>query len=472
MNQVYLKFLSCDLPAAWKSLLLTKNYNSVLRFEQEAYHIIAKNPDSLESYARFFLNIEPLTLCAAQMFRGDILQRDYIGPTNIESASLIVHERKFEYIVVLKGTLDLAHGNLLLSMLTRLTEQDKDRMCIILLDYEKGICLKLASEYKIVNIGLGAYSNDLSEKYYLLQRIISNLSAPKCKVTFWGVPFGVTFAGYLIKSFNANIKTRYVTLKHLHSLSPLSVDVFAAQYHVVKSLDYVNRTLTVLDRLPFTENQLCYIPPSSKTDVHAKQVAKTFLNNKESPVVISSLCRIEKCLNSDHMQLMSRIQELHAYQFVFGRDRSKFNRLCSALGRSHKLLYLGWMKTTNSIIDMVDVYIDPVPHGGGFSLALAMYNAIPTVIPPRDLNKSPSGVHEVNKVAQRYSEDSIEVGSEKIPCKNILFPSTIDDTIEIIKYMISSAEFRHQYGFWCKKICNDAFLYTSYANTKRCFGIS
>ncbi len=468
---MYNNFIEHQIPKHWAALQ-KKDYNKILKFEQNYYHLITKNPDSLDSFNRFFLNVEPLLLAAASNYLQDVKNRLLnISSAPIEFLKDFVDKKQFSYFVVLKGSYDLAHGNLLLSVLSRLQRADKFKICLVLLDYDQNNADIISKELEnLPVIGLEHVNQDKSKLYFYLSYLVSQTKAPKVKVTFWGVPFGIVFAGFLLKKMNTNVIVRYVTLKHLHSFPPQSVDICAAQYHVLNSMDYVNNTLTVLDRLPFTKKQLEFQLPTQKNDQNVRNLILEIQQNNPDKVLISSLCRIEKCLNNEYIRCISSIDFLTLHFLVFAREENKFH-LFRDQSNIKSMSYIGWMLKINSMIDLIDIYIDPLPHGGGFSLALAMFNQISCVIPPRDITKSPSGLHEVSRIACHYKDDFVLVGNQKNYHMKLLFPSDNDKVSRAIKLLSESKELRYKHGNWCQKIALKSFLYSTNQNLKNCFGM-
>ena len=130
------------LPKAWKNAC-NGVVESILLREISDYHSYAKNPDSGENFRRFYRHIEPLHCHLAHNVARELsLQNQGSGQliqarvrAHAEEVGLELFFTRCVKIAVLKGTIDLAHGDVLKTQIKNLLAEEQGSVGVVFLDY-------------------------------------------------------------------------------------------------------------------------------------------------------------------------------------------------------------------------------------------------------------------------------------------------------------------------------------------------
>ena len=124
MNDFELKVL----PSAWRDALDGKAL-PLLQDEIKWYHHYAKNPDTGDNFRRYYSQIEPLHAFLAENVYTELNSGDpvHLSKRNrIEKSSKLIKIdnflNKYSKIAVLKGAVQLAHGDVLKKQIESLSD--------------------------------------------------------------------------------------------------------------------------------------------------------------------------------------------------------------------------------------------------------------------------------------------------------------------------------------------------------------
>ena len=94
---MYASFIEKVIPRLWE-LLNNKSYSKILNYESSYYHRIAKKPDNLDSFNRFFLAMEPLLIAAASNYLQDVKNKSIKISCSPNSLQAYFQNRCFKYV--------------------------------------------------------------------------------------------------------------------------------------------------------------------------------------------------------------------------------------------------------------------------------------------------------------------------------------------------------------------------------------
>ena len=128
------------LPELWKQAHKGV-VSDILSKEIKDYHVYDKNPDTGENFRRFYRHTELLHKYLAKQVAKSLLllASESVIQKRIDSyldrSLLQSFFDKCSKIVVLKGTITLAHGEVLLAQISALSKEEKNKVGLILIDY-------------------------------------------------------------------------------------------------------------------------------------------------------------------------------------------------------------------------------------------------------------------------------------------------------------------------------------------------
>jgi hypothetical protein len=450
MNEFELRVL----PGLWKQAL-SGNVYSILISEINDYHQYAKQPDTGECFRRYYSQLEPLHSYLAYV-TADCLLSESFGNSfteRIDKAlrTFRVHNffRVNHKIAVLKGTIDLAHGDVLIKQLRNLPSQCIKHTGLILIDYDAKTGLRLQEQLGINVLSLGSLPS-LKDRYVLISFGIAcaqYLSLNK-EIIWWGIPFGMIFTYQLERLLHAKRLTTpskpsleaqtfeksYLTVKHHHSFSKLYLDnVYSSTPLVQGFSDLYKPQIRTFQPSFYSKETL------SGNTLSFKQaelnLIRLLTSRKEQGIrLISSASRIEKTCDKDYLSVIRDILgSLQSAAIVcFGKKiPTEYKQLVKEYGPS-RIIFAGWCSpaATAYIIGLLDLFIDPFPFGAGMTFASAGYQEIPIVSTHEHVSSSPSSI---SILYSAYLNGAITLNSPALA--NWLFsaPSLmVENSIEIL----------------------------------------
>ena len=413
-------FEEAILPKAWRDAG-NGVVESILSQEISDYHSYAKNPDSSENFRRFYRHIEPLHCYLARNVAREL---SVYG----EGAGKLVKERVESYaegikldsffarctkIAVLKGTIDLAHGDVLKTQIKNLLHREKASVGLVFLDYSgpEKIGLDAQTLENLNCLFLGSIKS-LKDRYILIARGIANHSgSPHSKeIIWWGIPFGMIFVFSLSKFIRAGtvgfqpeetsgrdvFLRSLLTVKHHFSFSNKYVDKVYTSTPLVHGFEEIARPKIVQFRPSFYgEVELQGVHDQlSRAELG---VIDTIQRLKDSGALLfSSASRVDKTSNKQYLLEVEKILDGAGKSCLvcFGKKLpSEYQNLVHKYGQD-RIVFAGWLSpnATVIIIGMLNLFLDPFPFGAGMTFASAAYQKIPIVSTSDYVAVSPSSI--------------------------------------------------------------------------------
>ena len=408
------------LPKAWRDAG-NGVVESILFQEISDYHSYAKNPDSGENFRRFYRHIEPLHCYLARN-----VAREFSGYG--EGAGKLVKERVESYaedirldsffarcskIAVLKGTIDLAHGDVLKTQIKNLWHYEKASVGLVFLDYSGPEKIGLDTE-TLENLNCLFLGNikSLKDRYILIARGIANdFGSPHSKeIIWWGIPFGMIFVFSLsrfIRIGTGSVQPKetsdrevflrsLLTVKHHFSFSNKYVDKVYTSTPLVHGFEEIARPKIVQFRPSFYgEVELQGVHDQlSRAEL---EVIDTIKKLKDSGALLfSSASRVDKTSNKQYLLAVEKILDGVGKSCLvcFGKKLpSEYQNLVQKYGQD-RLVHAGWLSpnATVRIIGMLNLFLDPFPFGAGMTFASAAYQKVPIVSTSDYVAVSPSSI--------------------------------------------------------------------------------
>lgn len=432
-------FEEVHLPKLWKDLGCGVIQNILAR-ELDDYHSYAKKPDTGESFRRFYRHIEPLHVFLAQKAfqewssgksrAGTLIQQrinSYSRSLNVESFF-----RRCNKIAVLKGTIDLAHGDVLKKQIKNLSINEKPSVGVVFVDYASPDGLSIDEDLLdgLNCLFLGSVKN-LKDRYLLIAHgITTPLGAPHSKeIIWWGIPFGMIFVFTLSRLMFLGGKS------FLQDGNELKAHVFAkslltVKHHFSFSNRYVDRIYTSTPLVGGFEEiarpKLIQFKPSFYSEDELK--GSSSLSHKESDIVrrlwelksagsllVSSASRVEKTDNKKYLSAVIGILESNSSSCLvcFGKKITPVYQHMMHKYGENRIIFVGWLspKATVSIISMLDLFLDPFPFGAGMTFASAAYQKIPIVSTSEYVTVSPSSI---SIIFSCYKSGSIKIATQQL----------------------------------------------------------
>jgi len=415
------------LPSLWKQAI-SGNVCSILRNEIDAYHQFAKQPDTGESFRRYYAHLEPLHSYLAHTTTATLLAESSTNDfnTRVESSIRFLGIHNFfelnDKIAVLKGTIDLAHGDVLIKQIKNLPPERLKTTGLILIDYDSKMGSILQGQLGVNVLSLGSLPS-LKDRYVL---VACGLACAEYKslnkeIIWWGIPFGMIYTYLLEKMLRANKVTlsgklssgekrfekSYLTVKHHHSFSHFYLDAIYSSTPLVEGFASLCKPKIRSFRASFYSHETLTtnIVPTTDKDVN---LIRSLIQKKNQGIrLVSSASRIEKTCGSDYLSMIRNILEsLQDISLVcFGKALpAEYEQLAFEYG-ADRIIFAGWCSPaiTVRIIGLLDLFIDPFPFGAGMTFASAGYQRIPIVSTRDYVSSSPSSI-SILYSCYKYSE--------------------------------------------------------------------
>lgn len=458
------------LPKLWKDAVSGVTQDILAR-ELNHYHLYAKNPDTGENFRRFYRHVEPL-----HAFLANKTAQEWLSGSS-ESGLLIQQRinsyskgldvelffRKCNKIAVLKGTIDLAHGDVLKTQVKNLLTNEKSLVGVIFIDYSspEGLSVDVDFLNGLNCLFLGGVQN-LKDRYLLIAHGIASAdgAAGSKEIIWWGIPFGMIFVFTLSKlmllggknslqggnELKVNVFSRsLLTVKHHFSFSNKYIDRIYTSAPLVGGFEEIAKPKLIQFKPSFySQDQL----EGSFASLSLKEsdIIRHISNFKSSGAMLfSSASRVEKTDNKRYLCAVEEILDADsAYCFVcFGKKMTpEYKQIMYKYGKN-RVLFVGWLSpsATVKIIGMLDLFLDPFPFGAGMTFASAAFQKIPIISTNQFVALSPSSISVLyyyfkagamqtlsNKNMDNLFGSSTTIAKRAISCLN---SSVLADTEEL-----------------------------------------
>ncbi len=409
------------LPKAWKNAC-NGVVESILLREISDYHSYAKNPDSGENFRRFYRHIEPLHCHLAHNVARELsLQNQGSGQliqarvrAHAEEVGLELFFTRCVKIAVLKGTIDLAHGDVLKTQIKNLLAEEQGSVGVVFLDYSGPEKLGLSKETlaSINCLFLGSIKS-LKDRYITLAHGIADASGSlrSKEIIWWGIPFGMIFVFKLSRliccgkgcfaepkeTLECEVFLRsLLTVKHHFSFSNKYVDKVYTSTPLVHGFEEIARPKLVQFQPSFygeTELQGFY---NQLNNAELKVINTIQKLKNDGALLFSSASRLDKTSNKQYLTAVEKILEgvSKSCLICFGKEfPSEYLSLVEKYGKN-RFVFAGWLSpnATVRIIGMLSLFLDPFPFGAGMTFVSAAYQKIPIISTSDYVTVSPSSI--------------------------------------------------------------------------------
>ena len=433
-------FEEAILPKAWNHAG-NGVVGSILKQEITDYHLYAKNPDTGENFRRFYRHLEPLhyslsrnsakELLNGQGDPGHLIQERisaYAKDVNLE-----LFFGKCRKIAVLKGTIDLAHGEVLKTQLRNLSIEERASVGVVFLDYSSS---KTFPAYKgLLNdlncLYLGNIKN-LKDRYMLLAYGIASASGVvhSKEIVWWGIPFGMIFVFNLSKliSFgrddfaqrgdvpNGHTFIRsLLTVKHHFSFSSKYVDKIYTSTPLVHGFEEIDCPKLVQFKPSFYGENGLKGSSSLLTRKELEIIGRLNELKDSGGLLISSASRVDKTSNERYLSVVKTILDCASQSCIicFGKEfPAEYQDLMSRYGKN-RVVFVGWLSpnATVRIIGLLDLFLDSFPFGAGMTFVSAAYQKIPIISTSKYVTGSPSSI---SILFYYYKTGLVNIVSERV----------------------------------------------------------
>ena len=406
------------LPQAWKDACSGKIL-SVLESEADQYHKFAKQPDTGENFRRFYSLIEPLhSFMAANAAmdlnnsKAEIKNFAFRIRSLYKALNAPLFFKDLTKIVVLKGTIDLAHGDVLRKQLYNLSATDSARVGLVLIDYGGSQAEKIALGLGLAVLPLGEV-NHLKDRYSIVALGIAAKTdgVMQRECIWWGIPFGMIFtyqlARNIIEDHFAKLnrdeqisyipcKKSFLTVKHHHSFSSKYLDKIYSSTPLVDGFGQLFKP-EISSFFPSFYDQAMLSNLDPLTDQRESEVFMDLLHRKQQGFrLFSSASRVEKTCSKNYISTLKEILQGDARSMLicFGKSLpANYQELVSCFGVD-RIFFAGWLTSaaTVKIIGILDLFLDPFPFGAGMTFASAGYQGVPIVSTRDYVATSPSTI--------------------------------------------------------------------------------
>ena len=326
MKYAYHKLLA----SRWHDFAASNNIDNLLLSEIKDYHLIAKDPDNGPSFRRFYSILESLHLSAANQQIQNWSNGSNKLSLGLLSSSSLRHSNVPEdaRLIVLKGTIDLAHGDVLKKQILNACADSKSRLIVILIDYGCEQAFSLTNKLGCTCVGLSDASGNsisLQERYQLIVEFMLYNSLKIRSCIWWGIPFGMiyTYSLYVhaLKLLGLKKKTSldYLTVKHHFSWTDFCVDNIYSSLPLVEGFDLPRPNIKYFQAAFYDKNVL-----TMSYDVSDKE--SKLLNflvglRNKGFYVMTSASRAEKTDNQEYIASLDKILDKNAKSIllVFGK---------------------------------------------------------------------------------------------------------------------------------------------------------
>lgn len=404
-------FESNILPSLWAKAV-DGNINSILMEEILLYHEYAKQPDTGENFRRFYSHIEPLHSFLAQKaakelsYKRDDSSNDFSARLEIFSNSLGLRQffKQCNKIVVLKGGIDLAHGDVLKKQIRNLSQDEICCTGLILIDYPPSNALSNLFELGIKNLSLGHLSN-LKDRYALISYGLLKFtgeSRNEKEIIWWGIPFGMIFSYQLAINLATqsgsflSCKRSYVTVKHHHTFSNKYIDKIYTSTPGISGFCEIYKPEVASFTPSFYDSNVLISNASLLSEQENLVLTNLRRIKANGAQLFSSASRVEKTCDVEYLNVIEGILTniKDSVLVCFGKSLPPQYQLLIDRFGNNRIFFAGWRtpSATVKIIGLLDLFLDPFPFGAGMTFASAGYQRIPIISTGDFVKFSPSSI--------------------------------------------------------------------------------
>ncbi len=381
-------------------LALSDDIEPILNHEISSYHKYCKNPDTGNRYRQFYSQLEPLHYESARNFFEKKLKSNYFS---IRKSCKINH---YSIFITLKGTIELAHGEVLKRQLQLLSDEEKLKVVVIMINYNAEIANKISVELGIKCVGIYAENRNLISSYLNVVMLLTSSSARRIRVIWWGIPFGMIFTytllamlqseGYL---FDQRITKEFVTVKHKYSWNPAFLDLIHTGYSIVEGFEDPSPVKIKYSALSAYRKE-DMLPQQNTEFTESSLVQKILSLKRNGYIVLTSASRDEKIINKNHFDLLRSIFEsaegIIYLSFSVNNNFKNLFKKNFAFSNSNGIVNVGWVNNVVDYIGLCDLFVDPIPFGAGMTFVSAALQSKVCLSTSQYVHKSPSTIARIN----------------------------------------------------------------------------
>ncbi len=425
--------------AKFEKLLSSSKFDDAIATERTLYSSLMSDLAAIE----FHNTIEKLWLTRLDdpkelsIWESRVVSHSALGQTLKNAVSLLAGKRR---IVVLAVTnLTLANGLSLLEILTRLKEQEKKETLVWMLNPISPI--ELGTHEKVTGVTFASLNNC---SYFVSSLVLGHAlrkARPRSNpvsVCFWSVPLGLPLTFITLRAIGG----KNVSLCHFPTKYGICYSEAIVDKHIgISSKSFLPRISShkIVPPLPYPNTSLVRTLASpSKPEI---EIASFLRELKiEGRFIVTSMCRNQKLQSERSLEIINSILEINK-ECILLLFTKGLGDIITGIHESLKpqVVTAPWLNRLTSIISLIDLYLDPVPHGGGYALELALSNGVPSIIP---------AIAALHSHIPSPKLDFIEAAKMQ-PCArtdHIIFPDSDDLIATHVRTLVTSKSARTAIG--------------------------
>lgn len=431
------KTIAADLIKA----IAAGDYRSYFKVAWDNYGLVAKNPDTPYSFCSYIRTIE---MASMELLGGNHnkLTTNFKQDCRFQRIRDAIIAKGYEKVFYQAGNTTLANTEILLSALKASSADKRAKSLLIFADTVNDDRLKSQARFASIDI-LGLGHLDLDERRLTAIALIEEIESIK-EVHFWSIPIDLPFISAGIRRADSKVRITFTTTKYGYAFSRSFVDCMVSSpglFHYPREdctrvSYYYGFNIQNTNRGTIEDQKLSDL-----------QVEINRYRN-DGFIAITSFARPEKLVNDSYAKVMrftSRVRDRVVY-LLFGHDADGTARKwIESFGVT--VVYCGFQKLYE-YTDYIDIYIDPVPHGGGYSLNLATHSKLTAIIPyyMGMGHGLPSGVNllmgqEPSSMSRPANDLQEEIGEEHM---KLIFPESDDELLSSIISLVQSKSLRDE----------------------------
>tara|TARA_B100000674_G_scaffold61603_1_gene42798 strand:+ start:333 stop:1748 length:1416 start_codon:yes stop_codon:yes gene_type:complete len=392
----------------WTLYAKNNDTNALLNLEISDYHKVTKDPDTGDNFRRFYTILEPLYIYASKKELHSWSNGQKKLSLSLLSNSYLKnsHVSKNSKVIVLKGPIDLAHGDVLKKQIKN--ANNRKNLVLILFDYDEKQAVSISSQLDCKCIGLANISPNINvlNRYKLIVEFLlfNNQYIKSC--VWWGIPFGMTFTYNLLvltlKLLNIprTISLEYLTVKHHFSWSSHYIDTIYTSLPLVKGFDTSLPKIKYFPASFYDPSEFQSLNTSEKSVTQNLKIINYL--RKQGCHILSSVSRAEK---TDDQTYIDVLQSILSYNkktviLIFGKNLPDSSKQLVNKFSNKRVLYLGWVNNIIPYINSIDIFLDPFPFGAGMTFVAASALNKPCISTDRFVNSSPSTISILKYLSQ------------------------------------------------------------------------
>jgi hypothetical protein len=346
------------------------------------------------------------------------------------------HVRSLKRVVITSlNNLRLANTISLFEILNRLPEDEKKSTAVWILSPAPtpAEILQLKIQTNVEFICINQLSPFVST--FVLAHLLRASDCQELSICFWSVPLHLPFAFSVMRSLlPRSTKLCHFPTKHGFCFREELIDTHIG----ISSKSFNRRTDShkIVPPLPYPATSLA--PPQQYSQSEERLIESLQTLKSKGFLIVSSLCRWQKIDNDLFMSVVNEMLSRNAHivyvSFIKDSDKADFFRHAKNTHRltSNRFLACPWMNRINSVVSLLDIYLDPFPLGGGYSLELAMRNSVATIIPVDDC------IGKEGSAGPRREFANVSRLLDNKLLNELLFPSEPKDIPAIVEHLSTS----------------------------------